>query len=335
MSDALKQFSNALADTVEQAGQGIVRVEARRRLPATGIAWGQDLIVTAHHVVERNENIRIGLPDGSTLDAALVGRDPSTDIAVLRAQHGLNALANGGDDLRIGHLVLALGRPTDTLQVTLGVVSAIGANQLEQGEDQAAQRAAERMQRRAERMAERYARRFGGAYSFSFSTGSSGVMMEGAIQTDVVMYPGFSGGPLVDASGQVRGMNTSAIASGSSLAVPVATINRVVNTLLEHGRMRQGFLGIGAQPVRLQSSLADQINQETGLLLVSIESDSPADQGGLLVGDIVVALDNQPVRHLDELLALLNGDRVGRAVLVSVVRGGQLQQVEVTIGERV
>jgi S1-C subfamily serine protease len=184
-------------------------------------------------------------------------------------------------------------------------------------------------------MAERAARRGMGVYSFAFSTGSSGVKMEGGIQTDVVMYPGFSGGPLVDASGIVRGMNTSAISRGASLTVPVITIDRVVNTLLQHGKMRQGFLGIGAQPVRLQSGIAEQIGQETGLLLVGVESGSPAEKGGLFIGDIIVALDGQTVRHLDELLALLNGDRVGKEVPVHIVRGGQVQEINVTIAERI
>jgi S1-C subfamily serine protease len=335
MSETLKQLSEGLANIVESASQGIVRVEGRRRLPATGVVWAENIIVTAHHVVERNENIKIGLPSGETIEASIVGRDPNTDIAVLRVQATLQPLAKSGEGLRVGHLVLALGRPAKDVQATLGVVSAIGANQLDEETNPWSTRAAERAQKRAEKMAERAARRWGGAYSFSFSTGSSGVKMEGAIQTDVVMYPGFSGGPLVDAGGVVRGMNTSAISRGASLTVPVATIDRVVNTLLQHGKMRQGFLGIGAQPVRLQPSIAEQIGQETGLLLVGVEAGSPAENGGLFIGDIIVALDGQGVRHLDELLALLNGDRVGKPVTVHVVRGGQVQEVNVTVGERI
>lgn len=332
MTDTLKELSNAMADTVEQAAQGIVRVEARRRLPATGIAWAENIIVTANHIIERDDNIQIGLSNGDVVDATLIGRDPSTDIAVLRAETGIAALPHNGDGLRIGNLVLAIGRPGTTgVQASLGVVSAIGANEPENDEKDKNDRRAEKMQRRAERMA----RRYGGAYSFAFSTSGSGIKMEGAVQTDVVMYPGFSGGPLVDAGGVVRGMNTSALARGASIAVPVATIERVTTTLMEHGRMRQGFLGVGAQPVRLQGPTAEQVGQETGLLAVSIEAGSPADSGGLLVGDIMIALDNQPVRHLDELLALLSGDRVGREVPVLVVRGGQTQELAITIGERV
>jgi S1-C subfamily serine protease len=331
MSETLKQLSEALANIVEAAAQGIVRVEGRRRLPATGFVWSENIIVTAHHVVERNEGIKIGLPAGETVDAALVGRDPNTDIAILRVNATLTPLPRSAEGLRVGNLVLAVGRPGRDVQATLGVVSAIGANEPEGSENDWNARA----QRRAEKMAERAARRWGAeAYSFSFSTGSSGIRTEGAIQTDVVMYPGFSGGPLVDASGIVRGMNTSAISRGASLTVPLATIERVAGTLVQHGRMRRGFLGIGAQPVRLQEAIASEVGQETGLLLVSVESGSPAERGGLFVGDIIVALDGQSVRQLDELLALLNGDRAGKAVAVHLVRGGNVHQVEVTVGEK-
>lgn len=329
MSELLQQVSEAMADAVATAGQSTVRVEARRRLPATGIVWAADLIVTAHHVVERDDDIRIGLPNGETVEAALVGRDPSTDVAVLRAATGLTPFNRPDNALRVGSLVLAVGRPGKDVQATLGVVSAIGADQTDADAGRWGRREAERMARKAERRARR-----GMAWSFSYSTGSSGVLMEGAIQTDVVMYPGFSGGPLIDAGAGLRGMNTSAITSGASLSVPLKTLSRVVETLVQHGRMRKGFLGIGAQPVRLQEALAEIAGQETGLLLMQVEAGSPAEQGSLYVGDILVALDGQAVRSLDELLALLSGDRVGRSVPVHVLRGGQLAEVSVLIGEK-
>ncbi|MCU0497927.1 MAG: S1C family serine protease [Anaerolineae bacterium] len=328
----LKDLSNAMADVVETAAKGIVRVEARKRLPATGIIWAENVIVTAHHVIEKSDGLKVGLADGRVVEATLIGRDPNTDVAVLRAEVGHPALPHAGEGLRIGHLVLALGRPGQDVQATLGVVSAIGANEPEDEDNDWNKRA----QKRAERMAERAARRWGSsnAYAFAYSTGSSGIRAEGAIQTDVVMYPGFSGGPLVDAAGIVRGMNTSALARGTSIAVAVPTIERIVNTLLQHGRMRRGFLGIGAQPVRLQEAIANEIGQETGLLLVQIESGGPAEQAGLYVGDIIVALDQQAVRHLDELLALLNGDRVGKTVKAHIVRGGKVEQIDITVGEK-
>jgi S1-C subfamily serine protease len=296
MTQVLPNLSEALAATVEAAGAGVVRVEARRRLPASGIVWSPDgVIVTAHHVVEWDENISVGLPDGQTVPGTLVGRDPTTDLAVLRAQAtGLTPPAWAEpDDLRVGHLVLALGRPGRTVQATLGIVSALGE---------------------------------------SWRTPAGG-RLDRYLQTDVVMYPGFSGGPLVDAAGGVLGLNTSALLRGISLAVPTPTLHRVVETLLAHGRVRRGYLGVGAQSVRLPAALGERLGQETGVLLVSVESGSPAEQGGLLLGDTIVTLDGQPVRHMDDLLALLSSDRVGAAVPVRVVRGGQVQELTVTIGE--
>jgi S1-C subfamily serine protease len=298
MANVLKNVSDALAATAAAAGSHVVRIEARRRLPASGIVWSDDgVIVTAHHVVERDDNIAVGLPDGQSVSATLVGRDPTTDLAVLRAQvTGLTpATWAGPDDLRVGHLVLALGRPGKTVQATLGIVSALSDG--------------------------------------SWRTPAGGELAR-YLQTDVVMYPGFSGGPLVDVRGQVIGLNTSALLRGVSLSVPAPTVRRVVETLLAHGRVLRGYLGVGAQPVRLPASLAEHLGQETGLLLVSVEPASPAEQGGLLLGDTIVALDDQPVRHLDDLLGLLSSDRVDKAVPVRILRGGQLQQAQVVVGER-
>jgi S1-C subfamily serine protease len=296
MAEVLQSLSNALADTVESAGRGVVRVEARRRLPASGIVWSADgVIVTAHHVVERDENINVGLPDGKTVSAKLAGRDPSTDIAVLRAEaSGLAAVSQARlEDVKVGHLVLALGRPGEQVLSTLGIVSALGENW----------------------------------------RASAGGQMDRFLQTDVTMYPGFSGGPLVSASGQVIGLNTSGM-RGVNLTVPIPTLRRVVEALLTHGRVKQGYLGVGVQPVRLPANLSQQLGQETGLLVASVEPDSPADKGGLLLGDTLVALESSPLRHMDDLMGLLSGDRVGRATTCRIVRGGQVQEVKVTVGER-
>jgi S1-C subfamily serine protease len=297
MSDVLKNLSSDLADVVQTAGASIVRVEARRRMPASGVIWSADgLIVTTHHVVERDENIKIGLPDGKSVSATLVGRDPSTDIAVLRAQaSGLTAAEwSDSDSVRVGHLVLAIGRPGNDLQATLGVVSA-----LDEG----------------------------------FRTHAGG-LIDRYMQTDVVMYPGFSGGPLVDANGSVLGLNTSALMRGVSLTLPASTIRRVAEMLTSHGKVRQGYLGVKAQPVRLPAALESQLGQETGLLLASVEPDSPAEKGGLMLGDTLVGFGGDRVRHMDDLLAALSGDRVGKSFPAKVVRGGQVIEATVAVGER-
>ena len=190
MAGTLEQLSNDLAAVVQNASASVVRVSARRRQPASGIVWSADgLIITANHVVERDENIRIGLPDGSKTTASLVGRDPGTDIAMLRVEAAGLAPANWADEsaLKVGHLVVAVGRPEETPQATLGIISALDGEW----------------------------RTMGGGAVTSF------------VQTDVVMYPGFSGGPLVSAEGPFAGMNSSALVRGMSVALPPATLQRV------------------------------------------------------------------------------------------------------------
>jgi S1-C subfamily serine protease len=297
MTEVLRNVSDAMAATVEVAGSGVVRVEARRRLSASGIVWSSEgVIVTAHHIVERDENISVGLHGSDTVPATLVGRDPTTDVAVLRAEAAdlTPPTWAEAEELRVGHLVMGLGRPGRSVQATLGIISALGEG---------------------------------------WRTPAGG-RVEPYLQTDLVMYPGFSGGPLVDVAGRVLGLNTSALLRGISLTVPTLTLRQVVEMLLAHGRVRRGYLGVGAQPVRLPAELEQKLGQETGLLLVSVEPGGPAGQGGLLLGDTIVALDGQPVRHMDELLALLSSDQVGASVPVRVVRGGQVQELTVTIGER-
>jgi S1-C subfamily serine protease len=184
MSNVLINLSNELAATVESVGPGLVRVEGRRRMPATGLIWSSEgVIVTAHHVIQQDGGLKVGLPSGETVSAELVGRDPSTDLAVLRAQTGgltpAPRAAITADSLNVGHLVLALGRPGRTVQATLGIVSAL---------------------------------------SGEWRTPAGG-NMDYYVQTDVVMYPGFSGGALVNAAGEIVGLNTSALLRGVSLAV--------------------------------------------------------------------------------------------------------------------
>jgi S1-C subfamily serine protease len=148
-----------------------------------------------------------------------------------------------------------------------------------------------------------------------------------------VMYPGFSGGPLVDASGSVVGVNTSGLLRGVSLTVPTATVARVVEELLAHGRVKRGYLGIGIQPVRLPADLAQQLGQETGLLLNQVREGSPAEKGGLMLGDTIVALDGEPVPHPDALQAVLSANRVGASLQARIIRAGQVQELRVVVGE--
>ena len=297
MGQVLSEVSEALADSVASAGTGVVRVEGRGRLPASGIVWSADgVILTAHHVLERDEEINVGLEDGQTVPATLVGRDPTTDLALVRAKvEGLPRPEwKEPNAFRVGNLALALGRPGRTVQATLGVVSALGNS----------------WRTRAGGHIDRY------------------------LQSDVTMYPGFSGGPLVDASGAVLGLNTSALLRGVSVSIPLPTVRAVSETLLAHGRVRRGYLGVGAQVVRLPKAAAAELGQETGLLLNSVAEGSPAEKGGLLLGDTLVGLDGQPVRHMDDLFALLSAELIGRKVPARIVRGGHTAEQDVTVGER-
>lgn len=297
MVNSFQDVSNGMASVVESAAAHLVRIEGRRRFPASGIIYSADgVIVTSNHVVERDENLRVGLPDGSVVPATLIGRDPSTDLAVLRveATNLTPAAWDLNDQARVGHLVLALGRPHKTVQATLGVVSALGDG---------------------------------------WRTALGGTI-DKYVQTDVTMYPGFSGGALVSAAGHFVGLNTSALGRGVSLTIPAATIARVVEMLLAHGHIKRGYLGVSAQPVRLPNNIAADLAQETGLMLVAVEENSPAASAGLTLGDTIVTLNGAKVRMMDDLMAQLNADVAGKTVLIKIVRGGQVSELSVTIGER-
>lgn len=296
MASMLESVSTELAKAVEGAGQAIMQVKGRRRMPASGILWSEaGEIVTAHHVVERDERLRVGSLEGADLEAELVGRDPTTDLALLRVE-GLEASPAqqaGVDTLRVGHLVIALGRPGRRVQATLGIVSALGD---------------------------------------SWRTPSGGTI-DRYLQTDVVMYPGFSGGALINADGQVLGMNTSAL-RGVSLTIPVNTVTRIVDSLRAHGKVRRGYLGVGIQVVGLPQALADDLGQRSGLLITSVEPGSAAERGGLTLGDTLLNFAGEPVRSPDDLMGMLNGDVVGQEANLRVLRGGEIREHIVSVGER-
>ncbi len=294
----LSALSDAMAEAVARAASATVLVNARRRFPASGILYAPDLVLTADHIVEREDDIMVGMPDGSENSAALIGRDPGTDLAVLRlSRPGAGAAQSALAEARVGQLVLAVGRPTsEGIQASLGVVSSIGG---------------------------------------PLRTGRGG-LLERYLVTDAIPYPGFSGGPLVDTAGQVVGVNTSGLVRGTSLAIPASLAWQTAAALVQNGHMRRGYLGIRSQPVELPASAQKNLGrqQRAGLLLVGIEDNSPASVGGLMIGDILVGLSGQPVIDPDDLFARLNGSQVGAPIAVEVLRGGQLTSVAVVVGER-
>lgn len=297
-SATLAQVSDGFAAAVETAAASTVLVNARRRIPASGVIWSADgTIVTADHVVERDE-VEVVLPDGTKHSATIAGRDPGSDIAVLKiAASGLAAAVRApAGSAKVGSLVLALGRPTsEGPMASLGVVGAIGGPW----------------------------RTFRGAE------------VEGYLRTDTTFFPGFSGGPLIDAQGRVIGINSSRLGRGAGLTIPVSAVERIASDLLAGGRVRRAYLGISSQVARLQASLSALAGgRETGLLIVSVEPGSPADTAGIFIGDILVELGGQPVDDTDSLQAQLGPSRIGQPTPASVLRGGELKALTVTIGER-
>jgi len=293
----LSEISNGIAGIAERVGPSVVRVEARRHAPGSGIVWAADgTIVTADHVIEQEDEIRVGLPDGQLVAATLVGRDPGTDIAVLRAQaSGLTVPSwSGGDQAKVGQLVVAVTRPGRTVRARLGIISAAG---------------------------EAWRAPTGGEF-------------DRYLETDVTPGIGFSGGALVDAGGAVLGMNTAGLLRRAAIAVPVPTLRKVAGALLTHGKIRRGYLGIGAHPVRLPATLEQQVGQRVGLIVVSVESGSPAERGGLVLGDVIVAVDGTPVRTHDDIASQLTSEKIGTSLRVRLLRGGAAKELSVTVAER-
>lgn len=304
--NTFQSLSQSMADAVEALHPALVRVEARRRMPATGLAFAADVVITASHVVESEDNITVVTADGSSHSAQLVGRDPHNDLAVLRVAGAQLTPARWQEGARVGQLVLAVGKPSHSPQAALGVVNAVVPP----------------LRERAESKRKRGRRSWGQ------------VLADGFLRVDVVMYPGFSGGALLGGDGAVYGLLTSGFGGDMAVAIPVSTLKATAETLLKHGKMKQGYLGVGVQAVRLPNALAEKHDQETGLLVVSVEPNSPAEASGLLLGDILLTLDEDTVATVDDLLMSLHGERIGKTVPISLVRGGIEQKIAVTIGER-
>jgi S1-C subfamily serine protease len=299
MSNALLALSNNLAETVEQAGGAVVAVNSGRRFSPSGIHWRHGIIVTSDESLPRHEEITITLSNHRIVPVTLLGRDSSTDVAVFKLENPEIPVAKIGDatTLKVGHLVLGLARSSEAqIRAAMGAVSVVD-----------------------------------GAWR-----SMSGGNIDQFIRPDITFYPGFAGGPLVDAAGYVVGMNTSG-RRGSALTIPAATVNRVVNQLMSKGRIARGYLGLGMQPVRLPENLKISLNLTStgGVIVVNVEQNGPADNAGVLIGDVLVTFDGTAVNDTGDVLGLLNSsDRVGKPVKVQIVRGGALVELDIVIGER-
>ena len=295
----LAGLSDEIAGAVERASKYVVTVKGRRRFPASGIVWPGGVVVTADHVLERDEDITVSLNGEQDIAATLVGRDPGSDIAVLKLATPAPTVAElaPADATKVGNFVLAVGRPgAGSPMASFGVVSALGAG--------------------------------------SWRTARGGV--QGYIRADVALYPGFSGGPLIDSQGRVVGINSSQLAGGESIAVPVTALQAVVQALLTQGRVRRAYLGISSQPVALPTAVRQKLKleQESGLMIVRVEPGSPADKGGLFMGDVVIKLGAGSIDDPQDLQAALRPDMVGKPTPITVLRGGDAKTVTVTPGER-
>ena len=295
---ALSELSAQLASAVETAGKSVVAIHARRRIPSSGIIWRDGVIVSASHTVRSEGELSISLPNGESAKATIAGRDSATDLIVLRIKGNAGKAAARADagSLRVGSLVLAVGRPGKNVSASFGIVSAVGEG---------------------------------------WRTWQ-GARIDRVLRLDLAVYDGFSGGALVDASGGVLGINNSALARGTPLALPAQAVDRVVDELLERGHVRRPFIGVAVQPVALSAALVKQhqLSDEGALLIVSIADDSPAEKGGILLGDLLLEANGQRLSRPDDLLDALSGTARDQALSLRVLRGGVLKSVSITPVDR-
>jgi S1-C subfamily serine protease len=295
MAISLSDLSAQLATTVASLAPSVVRVKGRHHGVSTGVVFDDGLVVTTHHGLRRTRDIPVLLHGGQEAVATVIGRDPTTDLALLRVD-GVKLQVppwHDAEDLAVGHLVLALGRPGQGIRALWGIVGARGD---------------------------------------AWET-SLGGKIDRYIDVDATLRWGFSGGPLVDAEGWVIGINSAALTRGGT-SIPTATVQRVVQRLLARGDSKGGFLGIGAHPVALPAEIAEEVGQEQAALVVAVEPDGPAEQAGLLLGDALISVDGKSTRTVAEVAAVLADCKAGQTVTLRVLRAGAVVEIEAKLGER-
>jgi S1-C subfamily serine protease len=279
-------------------------VNARWRNSSSGVIWRSGVIVTSDHTIRREEEIRVTLPDGRGVIAELAGRDPGTDLAVLKTDTAESPVARVAlpDSIKTGNLALAIGRAAETgVNAAMGVVSNA---------------------------------------SGPWHTWRGG-KLDRFLRLDVGLYPGVSGAAVVDAEGKLIGIATAGLSRTTLLAIPATTIDRVVDELLRRGHIARGYLGLGLQPIALPEHLTAKLKMPpgskagaAGLIVLSVEPEGPAGQAGVLLGDVLIALDGMPVTGTDDVQEFLTGERVSQPLKISLLRGGELTERVVTVGER-
>lgn len=301
----LSNFSAQITKAVETIAASIVAIDARPRVATSGIVWQTGgVIVSTNHTIQRDDNITIVFADGRTATASVVGRDAGTDIAVLKIDDEEIAKSLKPAEIietgnaKVGNLVLAVGRTSANAGVTasFGIINNVsGAWRTWHGDE-----------------------------------------IERFINLDLSIYLGFSGGALINADGQLLGVNTSAFGRGLALTIPSETVNRVVEVLLTRGRIAKPYLGIGTQAVPLQNNLRERLSleQTSGLMMLTVETDGAAEKAGVLIGDVLLSLDDKPTLEPADVQAALWGKEAGNTVKAKLMRGGEITEIEITLGER-
>lgn len=299
MSAELVALSNALAQATDRAAANAVAVHTEARGSSSGVVWRSGVIVTAEHALRRDEDIQITLPDGRVVSATLAGRDASTDLAVLKCQEATSAVAETGDvaTVKPGSLALVVGRTRASGPVAaLGVVSLVVE------------------ERRV----------------------WTGAGLAPYIRLDIGVQPTAVGGAVVDPQGRIFGIATPRFARFGAIAVPAPTVNRVVDTLLQKGRIPRGYLGVGLQPVRLPDALRKTLKRDdkTAAIVLEVEPEGPAHKAGIVIGDILVTLAGHAVTRLEDVHGQLGAESIGKSLPLKFVRGGALQEASVVVGDR-
>lgn len=298
MANSLVALSDQIASTVEQAAQSVVSVHARHRFDSSGVHWSPEIVVTADHALRRHEGIRVTLPDGSKADAELVGRDPGTDLAVLRVKGlGIPVLPKDESPAIIpGSIVLAVGRSTDSAVAAFGVISNLsGASQTWRGGK-----------------------------------------LDQVVRLDLSLHPAGAGGAVVGASGKLLGIATPALSRVSVFAIPLSTVARVTESLLAHGRVPRGYLGVGLQPIAIPEHLKTRLNlaNAVGLVAMSVEPEGPAGKAGMSIGDVLLELGGRAIQRTENVQEVLSSEPVGKKIVAKILRGGSLVELAITIAER-
>src|ERR1700757_2479405 len=279
MASVLETLSNDFAAAAEAVGSSVAAIYGRRWMPSSGIQWRKGFIVTAHHTIRREEDITVVGAGGKSFKANLAGRDPSTDLAILKVseESALPIPSFGDGGLKLGHVVLALGRSRGSnLVASAGIVGGISGE---------------------------WEPRRGGR-------------VDQHIRLSLELYPGFSGGPLVNAQGKVVGINTRGLSHGRGVTIPVATVNRVVDELLEKGHIARPYLGLAMQPVAVPETLRSKLGtqQNSALLVMHVEPGGPGEKAGVLIGDLVTDFNGAAIEDTADIQHLLGKAKVGEGV---------------------